>query len=213
VNAGAWVFLLAAAVVAVGDWVAVVRRQKSLEYACKPLTIVLLLGVAATVDVDGGGAVRGWIVAALVLSMLGDVWLMLPRDLFIPGLVSFLFAHLAYIAGLWADGVSFLGFAIGLAVAALAALVVGGRVLRAVRAGDDPAMAVPVGAYMAVISLMLASAFGTEEPLAMGGAALFFCSDALIAWERFVTPRAWHSLAIIVTYHLAQAGLILSLVS
>jgi uncharacterized membrane protein YhhN len=213
VNGAAWVFLLAAAVVAVGDWVAVVRRQKTLEYACKPLTIVLLLGVAATVDVDGGGAVRGWIVAALVLSMLGDVWLMLPRDLFIPGLVSFLFAHVAYIAGLWADGVSFLGFAIGLAIAALAALAVGGRVLRAVRAGDDPAMAVPVGAYMAVISLMLASAFGTEEPLAIGGAALFFCSDALIAWERFVRSHGWHRLAIMVTYHLAQAGLTLSLIT
>jgi uncharacterized membrane protein YhhN len=212
VNTAAWIFLVAAGAVAVGDWVAVVRGQKTLEYACKPLTIVLLMAVAATLDVDDG-AVRGWFLAALILSMLGDVWLMLPRDLFIPGLSSFLLAHLAFIAGMWVDGVSFLGFAIGLAVAALAALVVGGRVLRRVRAGEDPAMAIPVGAYMGVISLMLASAFGTEEPLAIGGAALFFCSDALIAWERFVQPRAWHRLAIIVTYHLAQAGLTLSLIT
>lgn len=212
-NAGAWVFLFAAGLVALGDWFAVVRHQKTLEYVCKPLTIVLLLGLAASVDTDGSGAVRGWFVAALILSMLGDVWLMLPRDLFIPGLASFLLAHLAYIAGMWVDGVSFLGIAIGLAVAGLAALVVGGRILRRVRASSDPAMAVPVGAYMAVISLMLASAFGTEEGLAIGGAALFFCSDALIAWERFVRPRAWHGLAIIVTYHVAQAGLTLSLVT
>jgi uncharacterized membrane protein YhhN len=197
--------------VAAGDWLAVLRGQKALEYVCKPLTIVLLMGVAATVDVDNG-SVRGWFLAALTLSMLGDVWLMLPRDLFVAGLASFLLAHLAFIAGLWVDGVSFLGFAIGLAVAALAAVVVGGRVMRGVRAGDEPAMSVPVGAYMAIICLMLSSAVGTEEPLAIGGAALFFCSDALIAWERFVSPRRWHRLAIIVTYHMAQTGLTLSLI-
>ena len=209
---GSWAVLALVAVAAVGDWVAVLRGQKTLEYVCKPLTIILLMGVAATVDVDDG-AVRGWFVAALALSMLGDVWLMLPRDLFVPGLVSFLLAHIAFIVGLWVDGVSFLGLAIGLALAALAVIVVGGRVIRAVRAGDDPAMAVPVGAYMAVISLMVASAVGTEEPLAIGGAALFFCSDALIAWERFVRPQAWHRLAIIVTYHVAQTGLTLSLIT
>jgi uncharacterized membrane protein YhhN len=66
---------------------------------------------------------------------------------------------------------------------------------------------------MAAISLMLASAIGTAEALAIAGAALFYVSDALIAWERFVRPRAWHGLAIIVTYHLAQASLTLSLVT
>jgi uncharacterized membrane protein YhhN len=212
VTGAAWVFLVCAAVVALADWVAVVRGQKTLEYACKPLTIVLLMAVAATVHVDDG-SVRGWFLAALTLSMLGDVWLMLPRDLFIPGLASFFLAHVAFIAGMWVDGVSFLGFTLGLTVAVIAAIVVGGRVLRAVKGGEDPAMAVPVGAYMGVISLMLASAVGTEEPLAIGGAALFFCSDALIAWERFVRPQPWHRLAIIVTYHLAQAGLALSLVT
>jgi len=115
--------------------------------------------------------------------------------------------------GMWADGVGFLAFALGLTLAAVAVLVVGGRIIRAVRTSDQPDMGTPVGAYMTVISLMLASAIGTEEPLAIGGAALFFCSDALIAWERFVKPRAWHRLAIIVTYHVAQAGLTLSLVT
>jgi uncharacterized membrane protein YhhN len=47
--------------------------------------------------------------------------------------------------------------------------------------------------------------------LAVGGAALFFASDTLIAWNRFVRPRPWMPLAIIVTYHVGQAGLVLSL--
>ena len=201
-----------AAIAAVGDWVAVARRDKRLEYLCKPLTMAFLIGVAATVDVDASN-VRTWFIVALALSLLGDVFLMLPRDAFIPGLVSFLLGHVAFIVGMWADGVGFLTFALGLTLAAVAVLVVGGRIIRAVRTSDQPDMGTPVGAYMTVISLMLASAIGTEEPLAIGGAALFFCSDALIAWERFVKPRAWHRLAIIVTYHVAQAGLTLSLVT
>jgi uncharacterized membrane protein YhhN len=198
--------------VAGADWLAVQAGRKPLEYVCKPLTMVFLIGVAATVDVDSG-AVRGWFLVALTLSMLGDVFLMLPRDRFVPGLASFLLAHIAFVVGMWVDGVSPGAFAIGLAVAAVAIVVIGRRVLAGARAGDDPALVVPVAAYMAVISVMLASAIGTQEPFAVGGASLFFCSDALIAWERFVRPQPWHRLAIIVTYHLAQAGLTLSLLT
>ena len=211
-NAGAWTCLVLATFAAVGDWIAVHRGAKNLEYVCKPLTMVLLMGVAATVSVDDP-SVRGWFLVALTLSMLGDVFLMVPADLFIAGLAAFLLAHVAYVIGLWVDGVEFLAFTIGVALAAVAVVVIGGRVLRSVRAGKHRDMAVPVGAYMAVISVMLASAIGTQEPLAIGGAALFYCSDALIAWERFVRPQPWHRLAIIVTYHLAQAGLTLSLIT
>jgi uncharacterized membrane protein YhhN len=45
------------------------------------------------------------------------------------------------------------------------------------------------------------------------GAVLFYASDALIAWNRFVQPRPWMPLAIIVTYHVGQAALVLSLAS
>ena len=41
---------------------------------------------------------------------------------------------------------------------------------------------------------------------------LFLGSDALIAETRFVAPRAWGPVAVMVTYHLALAGLVLSLV-
>ncbi len=211
-NGGAWVLLVLAATAAAGDWIAVQRRQRTLEYVCKPLTLVLLMGVAAAVDVDHAG-VRNWFLLALGLSLLGDVVLMIPKDWFIPGLAAFLMAHVAFVVGLWVDGVSTLAFVIGLGLVGLAAVVIGGRIIDAVRAGDHPSVAVPVGAYITVIWIMVASATGTEEPFAVGGAALFFCSDALIAWERFVKPRVWHRLAIIVTYHAAQAGLTLSLVT
>lgn len=210
-TAGAWVLLGIAGLFALGDWVAVVREDERLEYLCKPLTILFLMGVLGSLDVVDTSA-RNWFLAALLLSGVGDVFLMLPRDLFVPGLVSFLLGHVAYIVGMWTAGVSPLAFVIGLAVAALAVAFVGARILRAVRDGPDPAMVGPVGAYMGVISLMLASAIGSELALATVGAALFYCSDALIAWSRFVRKQPWHPLVIIVTYHLAQAGLAVALV-
>jgi uncharacterized membrane protein YhhN len=210
VNNTAVFLLVLAGVAALGDWIAVVTENKRLEYVCKPLTIVFLMGVAGALDSIDNTA-RAWFVVALFLSMVGDVFLMVPADRFVPGLVSFLLGHLAYIAGMWTLGVTPLAFVVGLAIAALAVTVVGGRILRAVREGADRAMTGPVAGYMAVISLMLASAIGTEIGFAILGAALFYCSDALIAWGRFVRPRGWHRLAIIVTYHLAQAGLVLSL--
>lgn len=211
-TAGAWFFLGLAAVAAAGDWWAVARQRKGVEYLCKPATLAFLVGVAASLDTNDN-SVRACFLVALVLSLLGDVFLMLPQDLFIAGLTSFLAAHLAFIVGLWLDGQTAVGFAIGVAVALVAIAIVGRRILGAVRRGDQREMAPAVAAYMGVISLMLASAIGTTEPLAIAGAGLFYVSDATIAWERFVRAQPWHRLAIIVTYHLAQAGLTLSLLT
>ena len=64
---------------------------------------------------------------------------------------------------------------------------------------------------MVVISVMLATACATGNVLAGVGAALFVSSDAMIAWNRFVRPFPAADIGIMVTYHLGQAGLVLSL--
>ena len=79
------------------------------------------------------------------------------------------------------------------------------------RCGTRRELAVPVALYMVVISVMLATALATGNVLAGVGAALFVSSDAMIAWNRFVRPFAAADLGIMVTYHLGQAGLVLSL--
>jgi uncharacterized membrane protein YhhN len=93
----------------------------------------------------------------------------------------------------------------------IAVLVLGLRIIKAVRRSDEPAMVAPVSGYVAVISFMVASAFGTRNLFAIVGASLFYASDAMIAWNRFVAPQPWARLAIMVTYHLGQIGLVLSL--
>ena len=70
-----------------------------------------------------------------------------------------------------------------------------------------------MSAYLLSISAMVALAAAGGKPLALAGAVLFYASDGLIAWNRFVRPLPSAQVPVIVTYHLGQAGLVLSLVS
>jgi uncharacterized membrane protein YhhN len=210
VTGGAFLWLTLALVAAVGDWLAVRREDRPLEYLCKPLTLVALIGAALALD-PRDPTVRTLFVVALVASLAGDVFLMLPRDLFVAGLASFLVAHLAYAAGMVADGIHPLGLLVGLLVVVVALAAVGTPLVRG--AGRRrPDLVVPVLAYMAVISAMLACAVGTGRVPVVIGAGLFYTSDAMIGFHRFVSSRPWAPLAIIVTYHVGQTSLVLSLV-
>ena len=60
---------------------------------------------------------------------------------------------------------------------------------------------------------MVASAVASGNAVAAVGALLFMTSDALIGEDRFVVHRDWQPLAIMVTYHVAQALLVVSLVT
>lgn len=192
--------LIPAILFALVDWVAVARGWRLLEYVAKPATLGFLLLYAAA----GPDASR-YLIAALMLSLLGDVYLMLPEQLFPAGLVAFLLAHLAYIADFEAAPLARAGWFL---VVAGASVPLARRIIRAVRALP---VRIGVGLYMAAISLMVASAIASGEIMAAVGALLFFVSDALIALDRFVAPIAGGRLAIIVTYHLGQLLLVIAL--
>lgn len=199
-----------AAVVAVVDWSAVAAQRKPVEYVCKPLTLALLIGVALALQ-PAYASRRAAFVVALVFSLLGDVFLMLRRDMFACGLASFLLGHIAYVVGLRngpSSNAALLGASVGVVVVAG---VVGSRVLRGVMRSGHGELVGPVVAYMAVLAAMFACALATLNPLAGLGAGLFFCSDAVLAWNRFVRALPWGPLAVIVTYHLGQALLVVAL--
>jgi uncharacterized membrane protein YhhN len=210
VTTPAWVLLVAASALAVGDWVAVARGRRRLEYVCKPGALALLIGVALALDPTHGD-VRAWFVAALVLSVAGDVFLMLPEDRFVPGLAAFLLGHVAYVVGLNLHGGSAGELGLAAVPVAIVAAVLAVRILRAVLAGGHRELIGPLVAYMLVISAMVTSAVAGGNVVAAVGAALFFASDALIAETRFVRPHRGARVAIMMTYHLGQAGLVLSL--
>lgn len=216
----AWLLLALFVAVAAIDWMAVQIQNKPLEYLAKPGCMAFLIGAALAID-PASDAARAALVVALVLSTLGDVFLMLPGrqpdstgpNLFVAGLASFLLAHVAYVAGFAIEDVEPIGLAVGLVPVLVVLAAIGRTVVRAVQRSDESELTAPVTAYVLVISAMLLFAFGTLDARAMVGAVLFAGSDSLIAWERFIRPRPGGPLTIIVTYHLAQALLVTSFVS
>lgn len=207
--------LVLAAPVALVNWVGTATDDRRLVWAAKPTTLVLLVLAALAIDADDP-TVRLWFVIGLVLSLAGDVFLMLPEDTDLPlppfllGLASFLLGHVAYVVGMASDLDSWAFVVVGLLVVAAAGGVVAPRIVGGVRR-SSPDLVVPVLAYMAVISVMVVFSFGRGVALGIVGALLFYASDAILAWNRFVSPSRTLQIAVMVTYHLAQLGLVLSL--
>ncbi len=215
-----WVVVLAVAVL---DWVAVARGWKKTEYIAKPITMVLLFGWLA---LAGGFGATPLVCFGLgiFLSLAGDVFLMVSyarasNRWFMLGLAAFLLAHVAYIIGLntplgnisplWAIGI---GFILAMTAARLLR-----RILAGVREKGLRQMVVPVVAYGMVITLMLLSAILTLYRLdwktsAAGlvslGASLFYFSDIILAWNRYVTPIKNGRVMNMAAYHLGQIALV-----
>src|SRR5207248_3612768 len=152
----AWVLLAATALVAAADWFAVATSRRRLEYLAKPVVMVGLVAVAATLE-PVSHVERLFFVAALALGLLSDVFLMLPRDMFLAGLVAALVEHVAYIAGFRARDFDFLSFTAGALIAVLSVIAFLPPILRALRR-SRPALVLPVIAYVAVFIFMVASA-------------------------------------------------------
>lgn len=207
----AWTFAALTGVAAVVDWWAVWAQRRQVRWVAKPATLALLIGVAVSLTPDDP-TIRAWMVAGLVLSLGGDVLLMLPERWFVGGLVSFLLGHIAYVVALQLAPTSPGWSLVGLAVVVACIATVGRRIVAGVAAGDHRAMVGPVIAYLLVISAMVVSAFGTAAAFAIVGAFLFYASDATLAWNRFLEPRRYGPLAVMVTYHLGQMGLVAWLV-
>jgi len=216
---GDWL-VAAAMLVAAGDWIAVARHAGRAVVVLKPLVMVVLIAAAIAFAPDNPAATVAFTLAALVLSLAGDVFLMLPADLFVAGLASFLLAHLAYVGAFNPTAPPIGATLAGVAVVLAVGLPPYRRLARGMRDSGQSRMVVPVALYFAAIGAMVVSAIATagrpdwdagHSALAIAGAALFMTSDSLIGWRRFVRPLRHGDLAVIVTYHLAQAALVLAL--
>jgi len=206
------VFLAAAA-----DWAAVAKGWKKTETIAKPATMLLLFAWLVLLSRLRGILV--WFGLGVLFSLVGDVFLMLSDRWFLAGLVAFLLAQGMYIVGLNSpfpdvSPVWSLGLALLLGVSSA-------RVLRRITAGLAAKglgrLVIPVLLYGVIITVMLLSAMltlfrGDWRPsaslLVSGGAILFYFSDVLLAWDRFVTPVGNGRLINMVVYHLGQIALI-----
>jgi uncharacterized membrane protein YhhN len=206
-----WTFLLAATVACALHLRAAYRGPAWQVYLFKPITTLLLLGMAAFMPTAHGSGYRTAILVGLVLSLLGDVFLMLPRDRFIAGLASFLVAHLAYLAAFGVEEPVVIApqllLPLGVVAVALLGLLWPGL----------GGLRVPVILYTAAIVAMVWRAWARSRAiptpgttLAAVGAALFMVSDALLALNRFRAAFPGAQAAVQVTYVAAQACLAMS---
>ncbi len=151
----------------------------------------------------GAGAAGPWAVAALALSVVGDVLLLWDnKRVFLVGLFAFLLAHVAYAVAFVVIGVDWLAVAFGATLMAPFAAGVG-RALWP-KAGR---LAKPVMAYITVISCMVCLAAGTVPgagPVLLIGATLFFLSDLGVARQRFIADVAINRLIGLPLYYAAQ---------
>jgi uncharacterized membrane protein YhhN len=173
----------------------------------KPLALLVLM--VAAWQSSAGMLGRKWLMLALALSWLGDVLLM-GEGLFVPGLVAFLLAHISYIQ-LFRQDAPWLRSrrALALCISAAAVIFVGLD-----QNGLPTELRVPVAAYVLVIATMAAQAWGRAKHLYSAaslwvawGSVSFMLSDALLAFDKFVSPLPYAGLWVLATYYLAQ-GLI-----
>lgn len=202
---------------AVADWFAVSTENKKLEYLAKPATLLLLTAWFISLLPTPFPGVGIWFGLGLLFSLAGDIFLMLPGNHFLKGLVSFLIAHIAYIIAFNLHGAVFglVSSLLGISIVLIAGVIMR-RIILALKSRGRTSMIVPLIAYAVVLSLTFWSAATTllraAWPALAGwsaavGGALFFMSDSGIAWNRFVGPHPGGRLMEMITYHLAQVCL------
>ncbi len=215
-----YILIISAFIFAVLEMLALWQGWRWLEFIAKPAVMVcLFLWLYTTAGLQGALL---WFGIGLLFSLAGDIALLFMDRFFLLGLIAFLLAQIAYLIGfnipfpetpgIWAFGIALV---IGLSAA---------RLLRRIVAGvrvTQPGLAMPVVIYGTAITLMLLSALLTlfrpdwgsgAAYLVSLGAFLFYLSDIILAWNRFVSPVANGRLWNIGLYHLGQISIVIGVV-
>ncbi len=190
-------------------------RRRLLVYIFKPLTTLLILGVASglampvrfTTDVYAGAIALG-----LVFSLAGDIWLMLPGDRFVPGLASFLLALLCY-AWAFRQGASEPDFILVLALLVIIEVITLRYLWPGVAAGLRGAFLAYATGLIGMCSLAIGRAMRAPTAgslAAAAGAILFMAPDTMLVIDRFRRPFRLVHAAVLGTYFAGQLLISLS---
>lgn len=215
------IFLIAAFLFAALEAWALYKDDPRLEVAAKPaVMIALFLWLWTSTGLNGALL---WFGLGILLSLAGDVLLMISLDrLFLPGLAAFLLAHLAYLIGFNTPLPALSTWGLILAVLiGISGVRLLRRIVAPLPAQGQAGLRIPILVYGLVISLMLLSAMlkltdlswqaGAALLVALG-AFLFYLSDILLAWMKFIAPIHNGRIYNILAYHLGQIALIAGVV-
>ena len=215
-------WLVLALIAALTEAIAVQKNIRKLEFFAKPAVMVcLLIWLYASTGLQGSMLLFG---LGILFSLVGDVALMSRSDrIFMLGLTAFLFTHVFYLIGFKEELLSFTAWSsILILFIYVNSLRLLRRIVETMRLKGQGALSVPVIVYGLVISLMLYVAMSTlydsvwktsAAVLVSVGAFLFYISDLILAWNKFVAPLKNGRVFNIVTYHLGQIGLIAGVIN
>ncbi|NLP52408.1 lysoplasmalogenase [Bacillus sp. RO1] len=183
---------------------AVEKHHKLWTYMLKPGTMVIIIFIAILRLGDISFTYGWWILAGLLFSIIGDILLMLPKDRFVYGLGSFLAGHVCYVVAFWyfpgGDAVN-VWISGALFLVAILYLL---KLSKGVVNSGGIVLFLAVTTYVAIITSMVLAAFYSQQPLIIAGAILFFFSDAILAWDRFVGKLTYRNYLVMIPYYLAQ---------
>lgn len=176
-----------------------------LIYIFKPLTMVLIILIALLARHPPSRKYKIAIIAGLIFSMIGDFFLMLPVDMFIVGVASFLIAQVIYTYAFRTGRAFRFRF-----LAVLPFLIYGVLVFWFLQPMLN-GMLIPVTAYIVVIMVMAWQAWDQWDDvrmrwalLAFIGAVLFVISDTILAFNKFGEPFLAARALTLSTYFSAQ---------
>jgi uncharacterized membrane protein YhhN len=211
------IWLILALLFAGMEALAIQKGWRWVEYIAKPAVILsLITGLAVSTGLQGSAF---WFGLGLFFSLLGDVILLSPSEkLFLAGLIVFLLTHICYLIGFRQQMLAPSAWSlVVISIILLNAVRLLRRIVGSMRTRGMNRLVYPVIVYGLVISLMLYAAMSTISDhswdigaafLVSVGAFLFWLSDLVLAWNKFVSPLKIGQLSIVLLYHLGQIGLI-----
>lgn len=196
------------------------KRKNRLYLLFKPITttIIIITALLSYFEANSGGLYITLISIGLILSLGGDIALMLPNssvtknqnlNYLLYGLLFFLVTHILYsINFIIHSGFYLQDIIIGF-VMLISVLIFFFVISRSV----ERKMKFPVILYMLVISFMLVKAYSTslvpsismtKSTLIKLGATLFVISDILLAIRNFLYNKMFIKIILLLCYFLAQ---------
>jgi uncharacterized membrane protein YhhN len=184
------------------------QDKSILKYVFKPLTMLFIIALAM---INTSSVFGLWILIGLSFSVIGDIFLMLPKDRFLHGLISFFLAHVCYVVALLQLGTDQLHRSASIALLILAALFCL-LIASSVKKYGGVRLLLAVFLYIAIITGMTILGVSSGNPLLIVAALLFLLSDAILAVNRFLVRFAASQYLIMSTYYTAQYLFALSVI-
>jgi len=171
----------------------------------KPAAMVCIITLAFLQPEDDASFYKWAVIIGLGLSLVGDVFLIFEKTMFLPGLIAFLLAHFCYVAAFYQlpNGPN--------AIYSAIPFVIYFAIFMRILWYSLGAMKIPVIIYALTITMMGRFAMNRflnletiESALAFAGALIFIISDSFLAYDRFKKPILHKYIYVLSTYFLAQ---------